>query len=387
LPLGEINRKLPGIKFVAVDPIANTAEGKKRFAEQQAEMEKYGSRYVQAMTPEQFYKDVQKGNLKVDGVTLAVPVKYHLPETERLLKELKVPIMVEKPLGLPGQVERFRELHRQNPGRIYAADFSNGTDSLNFAFEKGLFQKIGKVHTVVGRFVEKQELDELINAARDRKLLKLDVSGGGLGFDMGVHSLVTEGRILKEACGAGFEGMDLREVFLGAIDNPELAKHRDAEAETYWRNFCVLQNGIKVYNDAGKGLDTTQYLVQIKGEKGDLVISSGTGDTKPFVLLKKHNGSQPQLFVFPPGVGYRSIFENFILTALGRKDLVSPSADACMDTTSTSVEVVGKTYGAAHDGGQRIEAIDHGRTPILKNLSSPPGKLYDSSSVEPWVAV
>lgn len=203
-PLGKFQKHFRNLSFIAVDPIVTKLGGQDRIIGQRNFFHGTGFSYDDSLSPDTFYRLLESGELEVDGVVLAIPVKYHLPETERLFKifdklGIKKPIMVEKPLGLIGEENKFRELNQAHPNQVFAADFSNGTDSLNFSICEGYLSKIGRISAVCGRFVESQTIEELISAAKARNLLKLDTSGGGLGLDMGVHSLVTEERILQES--------------------------------------------------------------------------------------------------------------------------------------------------------------------------------------------
>ena len=386
-PLGKFQGLFPYFSFIAVDPIVNRTGSQDRIIAQRRLFHGTGFGYDDSLLPETFYRLLERGQLEVDGVVLAIPVKYHLPETQRLLEifdrlGIKKPIMVEKTLGLIGQEQRFRELNGSHPNQIYAADFSNGTDSLNFSIHEGYLDKIGDITVICGRFVESQSIDDLVKAAKARNLLRLDTSGGGLGFDMGVHSLVTEERVLQKA-GLTLKGADINDVLLGAIDHDELEQHRDKRAETYWRSHLVLDNGVNVYNDAGKVLDDHCYIVQIYGEKGQLVLSSGTQNQRPFVLFVPNSG-EPELFNFPQGVGYESIFANFLLCALGDSNDCNPTLDMCMNAASTSVETVGRSYDHAFANNYQngdLTRIFPGELPPLSFEHTPPEPFYASSRI------
>ncbi len=386
-PLGGFQQGFPYLSFIAVDPIVNRNGGQERIIAQKRFFHGTGFSYDDSISPETFYRQLESGQLEVDGVVLAIPVKYHLPETEKLLRifdklGIKKTIMVEKPLGLIGEEKKFRELNHSHSNQIFAADFSNGTDSLNFSIYEGYLSKIGNITAICGRFVESQSIDELVAAAEARNLFRLDINGGGMAFDMGVHSLVTEERILQER-GLTLQGSNIREVFLGAFDHSELEKHRDKKAETYWRTHLTLSNGTDVYNDAGKVMDDHCYIVQVSGEKGQLVLSSGTQNQRPFVLYVPNDGI-PELFKFPEGVGYESIFANFLVCALGNPDDCSPTVDMCMNAASTSVETVGRSYEHAFANDYKsgeLTRIPHGITPIPPPEHTPPDPFYASSKI------
>lgn len=130
-------------------------------------------------------------------------------------------------------------------------------------------------------------------------------------------------------------------------------------------------------------MDDHCYIVQVYGEKGQLVLSSGTKNQRPFVLYVPNSG-QPELFVFPPGVGYESIFANFIVAALGDPNDCDPTFDQCMNAASTSVETVGKSYDFAfanrYESGE-LSRIVPGIAPWRPLGHQPPEPFYASSKV------
>ncbi len=390
--LGPIQSKHPNFRFIAVDPIVGTPKGQAQIERQKEVLDKHGFAYDSSLHPDTFYKRLESGEINLDGAVLAIPVKYHLPEIKKLLGMFdnlgkQVPVMLEKPLGLVDEVGQFKSLFQSHPEQIFAADFSNGTNSLNFALENGLKDKIGDLEGIIGRFVEDgqyQELDVLIQAIKDRNMLRESINGGGAGLDMAVHSIVTQERFLEEALGLSLQGSKIKDVFLGRINHPEINASSDPHLETYWRVSAELGNGAYVFNDAGKGLDAYDYIVQINGDKGSLVISSGTVKSNPFVLfIPKDDSKRPELYLFKPGVGYKGIFENFLLTIQGHSEKIKPTLEMCMNTTSTSVEFVGDSYRFASSKSNRgVELIEHGRTPSFQSITKPPDfKFYGSSDV------
>ncbi len=355
----------PGkLEVISVDPCyANPKLAEARRKEQAKLFKRAGFSYKKELSPEAFNEAIAKGNINPSALVLAVPVKYHLPLLEEFLGRTKAPIMVEKPITLPNQeVDAAIDLHKKHPGRIYAADFALGSSSLDYFIKQGLQGHLGEILNVTGRFVEKQDLDDLAKAVESRGLLREKISGAGLGYDMGVHTLASVERLLGRILDKSLEFSSIKNVFLGAPDHPDIQAHRDPNLETYWYTQAQLNGGVDLAFDAGKGLDDHNYILQVHGEKGTAVISTGTLRHKPFIFIIPKRGEK-KLFTFPKDVGYRKIFEALLLMSGGKAANVDPSPDACLRATTASVGFVGHSYDFARDNGISVQPITYGRTP------------------------
>ncbi len=372
--LGALQKNFPkGLDVISVDTCyENPTIAAARREEQSKSFKKAGFSYKQELTPEQLDKAITQGDIDPSAIVLAVPVKYHLPLLKHFLQKTKAPIMVEKPITLPNEeVDAAVQLHRDNPNRIYAADFALGSNALDYFIKHGLQEHLGKILSVTGRFIENQDADELAKAVESRGLLREKISGRGLGYDMGVHTLAGIERILRRILDQSLRFATFNNVFLGAPDHQGIEAHRDKNLETYWYAQAKLQSGINLAFDAGKGLDDHNYISQIHGEKGTAVISTGTLKHKPFILIVPRRGKKI-LFTFPKDVGYRKIFEALLLMSEGRATHVDPSPDACLDATTASVGFVRDSYDHAAKHGVAVQKIPYGATPSSNtDFSSP----------------
>lgn len=377
--LGAMQKANPGkLEVVSVDTCyENPNLAQARRAEQAKLFRRAKFEYKQELSPEGLRDALARGNIDPSAIVLAVPVNFHLPLLKEFLQKTKAPVMVEKPITLPTEeVDAAVELHKQHPGRIYAADFALGSSSLDYFIKAGLQAHLGNILSVTGRFVEEQDLADLAKAIESRGLLRKKISGAGLGYDMGVHTLASVERILSRVLDdQSLKFSTINNVFLGAPDHPDINNHRDHNLETYWHTQAQLNSGIDLAFDAGKGLDDHNYILQIHGEKGTVVISTGTLRHKPFVFIIPKRGDK-KLFTFPKDVGYKKIFEALLHMSEGKaKGIVDPSPDACLGATTASVDFVRRSYQEAAKRGITVEPITYGKTPDIASSFAAPNYL------------
>lgn len=288
--------------------------------------------------------------IKIDGVITAVPTYLHLPIAQLWAKK-GVSVWVEKPIVMPNkeEMEAIWKLARTYQDKIFTVDFYRDSDALIWLLkESNLLDKIGDIKSIRGRGVENWPLNPDIR----KWLWQPEKSGGGLGIDMALHSLVAMAMVLgKKEIESAYAKIE--DVFLGRYEKAPGAD----EVETYFWMHAKVAN-IDLYVDSGNAADTTYSGITIVGEKGEIEVFIGTGEYAPYVRYtdKTKPENPTTIYLFEKSrFAYTNTFVEFLSLIYGRpniNDLVQR-----VRLTISSLEIIKKAYEFAK--ANRILPVTH----------------------------
>ena len=370
-----MQRRFPGIEYIGVE-----TKGEEELKGQLAKLKSLGLEFKDILSPIELYGLIDNGSLVIDGVDVALPPQLHYEVPQTLLKDIKGfngRVLIEKPVAIPKHLNGIKELGQEFPDRILTADFKLGSRAVEVLLAEKLIERIGPVTTIAGRFVENYPIEVLRNMVKERKgLLRFDVSGGGFLYDMDVHKLAEQLRYLYEINPS--TEIEIVDFMLAYIDDQEIKSHRDWNAETYGQTH-LRAGKIDIYGDAGKGIDTKEFSFPncIIGEKGFLIISTGTPKRYPFIYISE-NGKEPEFYVFSDDMGYEKIFETFLLILYG---IPSPEQKIWFNCTVNAASIIAainkiNTEGLKHGGEMQRYSIGETPNPEFANkiyISPDPG--------------
>jgi len=243
----------------------------------------------------------------VDGAILAVPTAVHY-QLAKICAQKNIPVWIEKPLCLPGEIAAITDLQAKFPDLIFAVDFFMDSPAFIFALRHldKFLPQIGQIKKIEGRLIENWPLEPGREWLLDRS-----INGGGLGMDVLVHllalisSLIDKLKIDHQIRVTKAKKFQYRDI----LGNPP-----PGSEETYmWIQFFV--NNLPICIDGGKGTAGHYYGLSLIGDTGSLEIFTGTDGAQaqdPYVKLSA-SGKADQKWLFPHGgIGYSGIFREFL---------------------------------------------------------------------------
>lgn len=305
---------------------------------------------------DRFIKAFQEGSepVIINGAILAIPTNVHLP-LARIFAERDIPVWVEKPICLPSQVEETRELQRQHPNLVFAADFFMDSPAFTTTLRQldQLMPIIGQLTRIDGRLIENWPLEK----GREW-LLDKGTNGGGLGMDVLVHVVALIDQTLKRLNVTDHLRVLEAQRYRYVDRNNPLP---EGEESYMWAR--AKAGGIPIYFDGGKGTGDHYYGMTITGQEGSIEIFTGTdGEDRccPYVQIKQPGNHQCQ--VIPDGgLGYKDLIREFMTLVYGISNTNGNySLQDRADRTLSAVETMRDAYTVA---GANFRSHPLGTTP------------------------
>lgn len=327
-----IQSRVPNVEFIGVDLQDNPKLSATHFPW----VGYYDARKFNSAVVEAENSTIHCGDrdITVDGVIVAIPPKDHL-EIAKLWVS-KAPVLLEKPIVMPYELNELQQLVDRYPNRIFAADCFMDSDAFQFVLRnKTLLESIGNLVMVNGRLVESNPIE----AGREW-LLDPAIGGGGLGMDILPHLGAITHNLLQRL--GVTEKMQVRQATLGKYIT-DSGEPLIGEGETYMNVHGQVGN-ILFSLEGGKGVDTIYYGITLEGTKGVVEIMNGTDEYPPYVQIIPKEGST-QVYTFPTGgVGYEGLLLDFMAFVYGSDVHCGASIHERLEASVNAVRVIRDAY-------------------------------------------
>lgn len=285
------------------------------------------------------------------GIVVLTRPDTHFPLAE-LANGRGVQSFIEKPVVLPGDLEKFLGLYQQRRAEVFPIDFFFDNPLVQQAITVINGGKLGNLTSLTGSMLEAVAVEQ----GRDW-LLDSSISGGGLGMDMMVHITALAEMVLERW------GLTLKDA---VIDPTSLVMARYEGApkgsETYARLRGLIPGGVSFVFDAGKGLHTSQYFLIIEGTNGTLEINLGTEDQPGFMQYTPKDATIPPIRFDNPSndIGYKTTVAKTLASAIQPSSISPEERDFRVHATTLSVEIL---YTASYMFGDQYYSIQLGQDP------------------------
>jgi predicted dehydrogenase len=244
---------------------------------------------------------------QLKGAILAVPPRRHLALARFLLSH-GLPVMLEKPLVMPHEVQRLVDLDAQYPGKLFAADFILDNVAVRYLVDNpDIFSGFGSVLKIESTIKEPWEVE------KGREWLVDD----GLGTDIIPHTHALA-ETIQGILGIGDEivldGVHRYKYISASGQEPSGAN------ETYM-HLTGKAGNVDVSIEGGKGLDSAFYGAKITFSEATVELCIGTEAYCPYILIRKNaDPDNPILYNFPDSgmVGYEGTLKAFLMQTYGK---------------------------------------------------------------------
>ena len=289
-------------------------------------------------------------NHSVACVMILTPVWAHLSilkEFNQAIKECHALFVIEKPSFSLDEIEvGFNQVVPQlkrKGAKFYFIDTVIVSPVFDYFFStvrlrtQGLPQKIVTISTdnpiTIHPDLAEYRFDNRIDYLNDRRLLNLDVSGGGgFGVDMGIHAVAGLIRYLQKTELLSSQ-IEFTEVKAECLNEPSLHRSTGAETRLYASGNIVTPDAIcELSIDAGKASDIWDRRLELHYSDYTIVLGFGTLKHPPYIWISDKDYLKPITFDVTNS-GYSCHF-NDILSSLGfdvKRILSNEESEALME--------------------------------------------------------
>jgi len=275
----------------------------------------------------------QASDRSIACVMILTPVGTHLSILEQVDRTQAVCdclFVIEKPsFSLDEIDDGFKNVLprlKSKGAKFYFIDTVIVSPVFDYFFSSNEFRALGLPEKIVAvatdnpisidKNLEEYSFESRIKYLNARRLLNLDLSGGGgFGFDMGIHAIAGLVRYLQKM--ALFDAqIELINVTAECLKEPRLNRSSGAETHIYASGkIQSLQASCDLFIDAGKASDFWDRRLELHYPDYVVVLGFGTLKHPPYIWLSDQPDSDPITFDVLNS-GYSKHF-NDILSSLG----------------------------------------------------------------------
>ncbi len=309
----------------------------------------------------------QSQNRSIACVMVLTPVRSHLSileEFHRALKQCRALFVIEKPSFSLDEIDTgFNDVVPQlkrKGATFYFIDTVIVSPVFDYFFSTEIYKSMGLPEKIVAISTDNPmaihpDLDEYrfenrIDYLNERRLLNLDVSGGGgFGFDMGIHAIAGLVRYLQKMDLLSSK-IELNEVRAECLNNRNLQRSTGAETHIFASGKIITPGAeCELSIDAGKASDIWDRRLELHYSECTLVLGFGTLKHPPYIWRSDENNCIPVTFDVTDS-GYSRHF-NDILSSLDFdvKTIISnEDSEALMARAMLLLSQIFSVFGRTH---------------------------------------
>ncbi|MBU2101765.1 MAG: 6-phosphofructokinase, partial [Candidatus Omnitrophica bacterium] len=304
----------------------------------------------------------------MDGLLVLTWPNSHFDFISRAVDQ-HIPVFVEKPIVLPGDLTKLKALHR-NKNHIFAIDYFFDNPAILEAAQLISQGRLGKLKSIQGALLWNYPMEHGHGWLVDRRK-----SGGGLGMDLMTH-LIAGIEQLLESQHKSFKDFqfDKAKVMQARYEGAPVGE------ETYTSVRGNIQ-GLPVDLRVGKGTGTDTHQIIIKGQRGHLRIDTGDKLNRPEIEFIPVSGVAWRKVYTQSDIGYCGLTRKILDSLQGLGIVTEQERGFRFKASMFAVQIVNNIQNAFSSGyhsysfareprkTRSIQKTEHAR--VSRNVSSP----------------